>query len=605
MNSIANRMDESLASRWKDWHYWRWFFLLWKDYPLGALWLVFMTLLSTVVAVISPLFFAYLIDSLRLSLGTTSGVVDEGLRWHFLFLLLGIGVAQMAAGWYPYFRARMNLIFEKVLRRKYFAALLCRDQEFLSRFRTGDLVTRLTDDLSRFPKTSWFACSGLFRALNSVCVVIACILAMMSLHVSLSLLCLAPLPIAIMIYIRISSRLKDAYQQNQSQISQTNDQLEASISGIRVLKAYNAQSGEISRFSDILSTRFDVEMGVVKLSGRLEVFYEFLAHASQILVVLVGGILVIQGELSLGNYYAFFAYLGMIGYPMMDIPHLFVSSRQAFACVDRLDELKEEESDTQSDSGIVLKSAQSFQSLEMRDVSFRYPAAVGDESEALHKINLQLKAGEHIAIVGEIGSGKTTLLQLIAGVFEPTGGEILLNGHPLPAHSLQSYQSAIGYVTQEPLVFSQTVLENIRFWRDLPDETVKWAAALSQMKSEIAAMPEMYEEEIGQRGITLSGGQKQRLTIARAAAGSPSLLLMDDVTAALDSENEEAFWDSIEAELSNITVVLVTHRLSSARRADRLLVMEGGKIESEGTLEELMVKSEAFKRLIRKEREAH
>jgi len=603
MSSTVQKLDKTFSERWEDWHYWKWFLSLWKDYPLGALWLVFMTFLSTVVSVITPLFFAYLIDQLKISL--SSGPGDPGLRWHFLLLLLGIGVAQMAAGWYPFFRARMNLIFEKVLRTRYFSEVLKRDQEFLSRFRTGDLVTRLTDDLSRFPKTSWFACSGLFRALNSVCIVGACITAMLNLHAPLAMLCLLPLPFAVWIYMRISSRLKEAYQQNQTQISKTNDQLEASISGIRVLKAYNAEQGEIQRFQDLLNQRFGVEMGVVKLSGRLEVFYEFLANASQILVVLVGGILVIEGNLTLGSYYAFFAYLGMIGYPMMDIPHLFVSSRQAFACVDRLEELRNE--DHSSEHCLDKKpEVSTFHTLELKNLSFQYTEDRNQREEpiqALSKFNLNLKAGEHIAILGEIGAGKSTLLQLMAGILQPSAGEILLNGKPLSTYSLKSYQSHIGFVTQEPLVFSETVLENIRFWRELPEERVHHSAALSQIAQEISKMPRQYHEELGQRGINLSGGQKQRLTIARATVGKPALLLMDDVTAALDAENEEAFWDSVESEMDDVTVILVTHRINSARRADRLVILENGELESQGTMEELEANSAAFQRLIKKERE--
>lgn len=577
--------------------YWLWFIRLWRAHISAGLLLIFMTILSSSVAILFPYFFKHIIDTLTHKMGVLQGTEMLVLRNKLLFMLLLLGFIKFLTGFYPMLRARMNLIFEQEIREAYFSRLLRKSHHFFARFRTGDLVTRFTEDIASYPKISWFACSGFFRAFDALSVVSCCIIMMLWLNWQLALIALLPLPLALFMYLQVSSRMSAAYRQNQKAVSETNNHLEACFSGIRILQAYNATQRESERFEQVLQKRMDVEMDVVRLSGRLHIFFEFVGQFAQMIVVLAGGLFVIQNRLSLGEYYAFFTYLGIVVYPMLDIPNLFVTSRQAFVCVDRLEEVKN------FDEPVVKFTKEplldQIDSIEFRHVDFSFPKANDqqDATFALHNINFQIKKGEKVSIVGKIGSGKTCLLNLLSLVYTPDSGQILINNRPITELDPAYYRSLLGYIVQEPVVFSETVAQNIRFFRSFALSSVERAAELSQLSTEINEFPKKYEEKLGQRGVNISGGQKQRLAIARAVIGKPQLLLMDDVTASLDAENEDRFWNEITQELGDVTAIMVTHRLATAKRADWLIVLNDGKIEAIGTFPELYIKSATFREI--------
>ena len=578
-------------------NHWRWFFNQWRGHFLYGLFLVGLTIVSASVAMAFPLFFRYLIDTLSASLGKMSLQDGLALRNHLLLILFGIGGCRFIAAFYPAFRAKMNSIIEKTLRLSYFDKVMESDHRFFIKFRTGDVVTRLTDDLAGYPKVAWFACSGFFRAFNSTMMVLCCISVMLYLNWRLACIALLPLPFALLIYVAISSKLREAYDTNRKYVSKTSNHLEACFSGVRILKAYNAEKRECSRFGSVLDERFEKEMNVVRLSGKLHTFFHFVSHAAQVLVVLAGGIMVLRGSLTLGEYFAFFTYLGFIVYPMLDLPNLLVTSRQAFVCVDRLEELRQfacgHELPHEVKNSARLEGP--IEDIVFHDVSFSYGEG---KKTVLDELTFKMKKGERIAIVGQIGSGKTTLLNLLAGILKPTTGQILVNDVPVTELEPTSFHERIGYIGQDPVVFSETIAQNIRFWREHEREHVENAAAHAQLRTEIEAFPQGFEQKVGQRGVTISGGQKQRLTIARAVVGKPELLVMDDVTASLDADSEEAFWKDMEETYGNPTVIIVTHRLATARRADRILLLENGRISETGTFEALASKSEAFRRMV-------
>jgi ATP-binding cassette subfamily B protein len=576
--------------------HWKWFFHLWKGYFSFGLFLVFLTLLSTTVAIGYPIYFKYLLDGLEQKLSLSGTVKVEELTWSYITILFAIGSVKLFASLYPFFRARMNLVIERNVRQKYFDNLLEKEHSFFNKFRTGDLVTRLTDDITGYPKISWFACSGFFRAFNSGSVVLFCVGAMLWLNWRLACITLIPLPLIVIAYMKIAKRLRAAYNEGQQAVSKTNNHLESCFSGIQILKAYNAEKRELARFSNVLDERMDTEMRIVRLGGKMHILFEFVSYAAQVLVILAGGVMAIKGTLTLGDYYAFFTYLGIIVYPMLDIPNLFVTSRQAFVCVDRLEEIKNYENHGFSLEGD--SQVNKLMSIDFENVSFSFGES---EQNVLDGISFSLKRGEKIAIVGQIGSGKTTLLNLVAGIYQPGKGSVKINDIPIEQVDMNRFRCRIGYITQEPMVFSQTVEENIKFWREASIRNVVKAAELGQFAKEINEFPEKYDQKLGQRGVNISGGQKQRLTISRAVMGSPELLLMDDVTASLDAENEEKFWNDMQDNFGSITALVVTHRLATALRADRLIVLDKGSIDSVGTFDELLGASEVFRKLVKQE----
>lgn len=591
--------------------YWKWYAERWRGHLAFGLFLVLLTVVATAVSVVFPIFFKYLIDALASAAGSDSPDAMRSLRARFLALLFAIGLFRFLASLYPYFRAKMNLVLEIAARREFFDRILEKGPRFFLRFRTGDLVTRLTDDLSNYPKVAWFGCSGLFRAFNSASIVIFCAAAMAWLHPRLTLIALLPLPLAFLLYHALSRKLRDAYDDCQRAISTTNNHLEACFSGVRILKAAVAESREADRFDGVLAARRELDLRAVRLSGLLHLFFEFVGHASQATVVIFGGRMVLSGELSIGDYYAFFTFLSMIVYPMLDLPNLLVTSSQAFVCIDRLEALRESP-DPAARCGAAPLPGGRFESLDLEGVSFAYgdpdgPAAgsaaagaVGAAGDPfrLDEVSLTIRRGETVALVGPIGAGKTTLLHLAAGILSPDAGTVRVNGADRATLDPADLLPRLGFVGQEPLVFSETVGGNIDFFRGLPRERLERAARLARFDAECAAFPGGYDQPVGQRGVTLSGGQKQRLTIARALAGTPELLLMDDMTASLDAENEERFWRNLADGVGDAAVMVATHRLATARRADRIVVLHDGRVESVGTFAELARTSPVFQSLL-------
>ena len=586
---------------------------IWNEYRPHwrmVLFLLFLTILSTVMAVLFPMVLKHIIDSLVTGLksfqaGAITLETAQNERNRMLFMLLAMGLGPVFSGIYPYFRARMNVTFEMYFREKFFAEILSKGHRFFLKFRTGDLVTRLTEDIrTNPPGLSWLCCSGIFRAINSASIIFFCVISMALLSWKLALLACIPLPIMLFIFIMLETSFGKSFKDAQEGMSEGNDFLEASYSGIKIISSFNAQQPQRELFDKLLEKRIKQEMRVDNLWGLFMVFFEFLNYVGEILVLIFGGIMVIRGSLTLGTYYAFFSYLGMIIYPLMDIPMMLVTLTQACVSIDRLEDLQTadkawQELDTDGKTEIA-----TIDNIAFDNVSFSHSTLEKLEDEtsdkepfAFKSLNFIINRGEKVAVVGQIGSGKTTLLNLISGVMKPDEGTITINGLPLPEIRKQSFRDKIGYIQQEPVIFSESIKTNIDFWRNQSEELIQSCAHIAQFDREVMAFPGGFTEPVGQRGVTLSGGQRQRLSIARALVGKPQLLLMDDITASLDAANEKKLWADLEHEYGQITCLIVTHRMATAMMADRIIVLKDGCIEASGTHEELMQSSATYRDL--------
>ncbi|NCB40215.1 MAG: ABC transporter ATP-binding protein, partial [Erysipelotrichia bacterium] len=563
---------------------------IWNEYRPHwrmVLFLLFLTILSTVMAVLFPMVLKHIIDSLVTGLksfqaGAITLETAQNERNRMLFMLLAMGLGPVFSGIYPYFRARMNVTFEMYFREKFFAEILSKGHRFFLKFRTGDLVTRLTEDIrTNPPGLSWLCCSGIFRAINSASIIFFCVISMALLSWKLALLACIPLPIMLFIFIMLETSFGKSFKDAQEGMSEGNDFLEASYSGIKIISSFNAQQPQRELFDKLLEKRIKQEMRVDNLWGLFMVFFEFLNYVGEILVLIFGGIMVIRGSLTLGTYYAFFSYLGMIIYPLMDIPMMLVTLTQACVSIDRLEDLQTadkawQELDTDGKTEIA-----TIDNIAFDNVSFSHSTLEKLEDEtsdkepfAFKSLNFIINRGEKVAVVGQIGSGKTTLLNLISGVMKPDEGTITINGLPLPDIRKQSFRDKIGYIQQEPVIFSESIKTNIDFWRNQSEELIQSCAHIAQFDREVMAFPGGFTEPVGQRGVTLSGGQRQRLSIARALVGKPQLLLMDDITASLDAANEKKLWADLEHEYGQITCLIVTHRMATAMMADRIIVLK-------------------------------
>jgi len=584
-------------------YYVKWIAGIYGEHKPYVLLLLFLTIFTTVVTTLYPLVYKYIIDQLTVNLtlfeeGRLS--IEQALaeRNTIIIILLIFGVAMVLTNIYPYMRGRLNLLFEISLRRKFFEKIMNKSYRFFQKYRTGDIATRLTEDLSTHPPgISWFLCSGIFRALNSSCIIIFCLVSMFILNPLLTVLSIIPIPLMLLVFFKLETIVEEKFSLFRKSASKTNDFLESAYSGIKILKSFNAEPHQKKHFARQLEKRKIIEIDVMAIQGMFGIYFEFLNYLGQVFVLLFGGIMVIRGDVTLGTYIAFYAYLGMIVWPLLDIPQFFVTGTQACVTIDRLDEIslfEPDYKDVEEDKA----SFEAFSSLAVENLSFAFDKDK-DQGFALENISFAVNKGERVAIVGKIGSGKTTLLNLLTGIYQPQSGHIRLNKKDLADYNKDSYRKKLGYIEQLPLVLSENVYTNIDFWRELGDARISMGAKTSQFMDEIEHLPYGFETTLGQRGVGLSGGQKQRLSIARALSGEPKLLIMDDVTSALDAENEKQLWHELFEANTDLTSIIVTHRMSSAKTADRIIVLNEGRIEAEGTHEELLKTSPTYRELIK------
>ncbi|MDQ3022973.1 MAG: ABC transporter ATP-binding protein/permease [bacterium] len=574
----------------------RWIWRFWQPH-LTWLWLLaLMTLLSAAVTLAYPLVFKHIIDELQDA--ASKGQISD-LSWKLAGMLALVGVVKSLANLYPAARAIVNSKLEMDVREHYFAEVLTKNHRFFQKLRTGDLITRLTDDIGGFPKIAWFSCSGIFRAVESFGKFAFCISFMLLLNWKLALISTLPLPIMLMIFYHLRKALGKRSLERQQIISTTTDALEAAFSGIRILKAFNGETAQAAEFNKILDKRIGVELAITRLSVGMRNMYEGIQHTGHILVIIAGGLMVIDGDMTIGTFYAFYVYQTLLLQPLLDIPNLFVTAKQAYACIDREIEIEELEPNPMRSAALDnATAAPRIESIELRAVSFCYDPGLPN---AVEEVSITLRAGEKAAVVGAVGSGKTTLIKLVAGILKPSAGEVAFNGRALAHGGERQLRPRIGYIPQESNLFSETVAENVSFGRDLPHDDVRNALDMAQVLDEMERLPSGIDQVLGQRGLTVSGGQKQRLAIARALAGRPDLLLMDDVTASLDAQNEQRFWEMLESSQPDAMCLIVTHRLATARKADVIYMIEDGRLVGQGSHAELVQSCPAYRSFLTRE----
>jgi ATP-binding cassette subfamily B multidrug efflux pump len=408
----------------------------------------------------------------------------------------------------------------------------------------------------------------------------------------------APLPLLILVFFRSSSLLDKRYDHLQKRISIVNDVMEACFSGIRVVKSYVRERAQKSKFDEALDERRDAEISAVKSNAVIESLYMYIWQFGIIIVLIAGGYYVINSGLSLGKLIAFIYYVVYLVFPMFDIGQFLVKSRQSAVSIGRLMELERFEpmvTDTGSDGCRARNGGITFE-----DVTFSFD---GVDRKIIDSISMDISPGETVALVGKVGSGKSWLVNMIPRLVDPAGGRIRLDECDLRDIRLDDLRSQIGYVPQEPVLFSDTIRNNILLGRaGVSSNLIEWAVEVSQLKTEIDGFPKGLDTAVGTRGMTLSGGQKQRLSLARALVGKPRILLLDDCTSALDSSTETALWDRLHEVMPDMTAIVITHRPDTLQRVDRIYVLDDGKIVEQGTHQELISLGGTYARMYKKYR---
>jgi ATP-binding cassette, subfamily B, multidrug efflux pump len=574
----------------------KWVLNEWRQYPRYVFLLLTLTLVSAGVTVVYPYMIKLLLDNIQLTVSQNQEYmgIDPALQ-RIIWLFVIVGIVKLLAATYPGFRAIMNVTFEYALRNRYFKYILGKDYKFFNRFRTGDLVTRLTSDITDFPKISWFMCSGIFRAIESFAKITFCLAAMFLLNWKLTMLTLIPLPVMMVIFYITSNKLHRCFKENQEAVSEINNQLEMSFSGIKIIKAFVCEDKYRRFFIETLNKRFKTEMNVVTINTKVRMIYEYIDYFAQIAVIVFGGIMVVTNSITIGTFFAFYTYLAMIIFPILDLPQLFVSGKQAFVNIGRLEEIK--------DFPIIAKPSMDkvkidrVAAISFENISFSY---LNNEINILNDVSFKIERGEKVVIIGPVGSGKSTILGLLTGLLTPQQGIIRINGLSLDEINLTYFRDRIGYVPQEPILFSGSIKENILFGREsVSDELYRQVLEIVQMENEIARFENKDATRVGERGLTLSGGQKQRLAIARALIREPEILIFDDITASLDADNEENLWRDINRSFGDITCFIVSHRLSTLRYVNNVIFLDSGYLIANGDHVNIMQQSPEYQSFIK------
>ena len=488
--------------------------------------------------------------------------------------------------------AKIRALVIKNLRTLVYERILSFPVSFFTERRKGDIISRVTNDVQEVEHSVVSTLKVLFK---EPAMIIGYFAVLFSMSVELTLYTMLLLPVSGGLIAGIARRLKKRAHQSQQALGNINNILDESIGGIRIIKAFTATQFVFEKF--IKEVKFYARKNV-SIARRYEMagpISEFLGVSVVAGILLIGGNLILQDEstLSPSEFLAFLIIFSQILPPAKAMSASFSNIQRGLAAGERIFSVVDTESAI-TDSSTATELGAFNESLEFRNVSFAY-----EKEPVLKNINLVIPKGKTVALVGPSGSGKSTLSDLVPRFYDPTSGEVCIDGKPLTGYTMESIRKQMGIVTQESILFNDTVLNNIAFGvPDADEEKVMAAAKIANAHEFIVEMPHGYQTEIGDRGVKLSGGQRQRLSIARAIFKNPPILILDEATSALDSESEKLVQEALTNLMKNRTSLVIAHRLSTIQNADHIVVLQNGEIAEQGTHEALIRRQGLYSRLI-------
>jgi ABC-type multidrug transport system fused ATPase/permease subunit len=512
--------------------------------------------------------------------GDSLGVIAAAIVAAGLLRLLFSVVRRLVAG-------RVSLGVEFDLRNLLYGHLQSLELGFFDGQQTGQLMSRATVDLQA---VRFFLGYGLiFMAQAALTIVIAAAV-MIFVNPLLALVALAPMPWVIWVAFRYGRLNRPASQEVQQRIAELTAAAEENVSGVRVVKGFAQEHRQMKRFHHTVRRVFDQSM----VSTRLRAFYNpyigFLPQLGLAAIVIVGGRQVVNGEISLGDFVAFYGYVLMLTGPMRMLGVSLGMAQRAVASGNRIFEILDREPRLTSPVGAP-PLPEGGGRVELRGVDFAYEGA----ATVLRDIDLTVEAGQTVALVGATGAGKTTLVNLIPRLYDPTAGQVLVDGADLREVDLASLRHEVALVSDDAFLFSASLRENVAYARpDASDEEVVDAARRAGLAEVVAELPDGYDTRVGERGLTLSGGQRQRVAIARALLAQPRILILDDATSSVDATTESKIKEALREVMQGRTTFVIAHRLSTLALADEIVVLEGGHIAARGGHDELLEASELY-----------
>jgi ATP-binding cassette subfamily B multidrug efflux pump len=451
---------------------------------------------------------------------------------------------------------------------------------FYRRHNTGDLMNRVTEDVSR---VRMYLGPGIMYAINTIVLFILTVYAMMSVNMRLAFFSLLPMPVLVLSIYYVNNLINLRSEKIQERLSSLSSFVQENISGIRVIKSYVREDFVNDKFVDESE---DYKTHSLKLTQVQALFFPMmllLVGLSNVLIIYIGGVEVMKGNITSGNIAEFIVYLNQLTFPVMSLGWVTSLIQRAAASQKRINEFLHEQPEIISPA---TPAVQVKGKIEFNKVNFVYPDT---GIEALKSVSFTIEPGELVAIIGRTGSGKSTIANLLMRMYDVTGGQICIDNTELKYLNLESYRAQVGFVPQEVFLFSDTIANNIAFSADKLDRpVVEQAAKDAAVYSNIMELDQNFDTLIGERGVTLSGGQKQRVSIARAIMKQPQIIIFDDCLSAVDTRTEEEILGNLGRVMRDKTSVIIAHRISTIRSANKILVMEDGRIAEQGNHGELM-----------------
>lgn len=563
--------------------------------------LIFVTI-SNICSTVAPRYAGKTIDLL----GSGAYSMDSVIYYISIILLLTAG-----SGLFMYLTRRTIIVSSRLIeydfRRDFLFAIESQPMSFFHKNPTGSLMALTTNDI---PAAREFLGPAIMYSANTITTFSLALCFMISLNPVITAYSLIPLPIIAVATYLLGKKVYASFKDVQETFSDMTTQAQESFSGIRIVRSYTREDYEHEEFSVMARKSMRKNLRLARVQSMIMPVFMVLVGFSNIVVLGFGGMQVIAGKATLGDLTQFFIYLNLLIWPVAAIGWVTNLIQRAAASMGRLgkifDAMKQNSTDIQNyndknsskvaahaDSSSVRDKNRHYSgngtikgTIEFKNVTLKYGE---DLPEALSGISFKINSGGSLGIVGPVGCGKSTIANLLPRLFDPSGGSILIDGKSITDYPVKELRSSIGFVPQEPFMFSTTMEENIRFGKfDATQEDILAAAASAQLHSEIETFPDSYKTILGERGITLSGGQKQRLALARAIIGNPSILILDDALSAVDARTEERILTELKQIMLNRTTLIITHRMSAIKDCDMILYIDKGKIAEQGTHKQLL-----------------
>jgi ATP-binding cassette, subfamily B, multidrug efflux pump len=535
-----------------------------------------------------PLVMRAAIDSL------TAG---RAMRAVFGFCLL-LAAVSLLKGVFQYWM-RVILIgisrdVEYDLRNDLFSRLVTLDSGFYGRMRTGDILARATNDMNA---VRMMLGPGVMYWCETSLTLVLAVAVMLWVDWPLTVVALAPAPLVSLAVVVFGRHIHDRFESIQKMFSDISSRVQENLSGVRVIRAYVQERAELARFEELNRDYIRENLRLARVSGLFNPLLQALVGLAFLLVLWMGGLRLAAHKLSLGSFVMFNTYMGILVWPMIAMGWVANLMERGKASLGRVRAILDERPAIAPPAAPRPLPHPLRGEIEFRDVAVRFGGR-----PALERVNLLIPAGATVAIVGHTGSGKTTLANLIPRLIDPGSGAVTLDGIDLRDLSPEDLRRAIGYVPQETFLFSATLEENIAFGaKQATGEEIRRAATIAGLAPDIAGFPDGYQTLVGERGITLSGGQKQRTAIARAVLRDPRILILDDALSSVDTATEERILSELSGVMRGRTTILISHRVSTIRHADKIFVLEHGEVVAAGSHAELLARGGYYADLYQKQ----